>query len=120
MDAYGHVNNTVYFLYLQEARVDYLESLGYRIGAHDSTPVIVTADCTFLVPISYPGVVEVRMYLAEPGRSSVLSTYEIRRSDADAVCATGAAMIVWTDVASGRPVPIPAELRALFGTADDR
>ena len=114
MDAYGHVNNTAYFGYMQEVRVDYLESLGYRIGSQDSTPVIVTAACTFLLPITYPGVVEVRMYLGEPGRSSVLSTYEIRRTDADAVCATGEAKIVWIDVASGRPVPIPDDLRERF------
>jgi acyl-CoA thioester hydrolase len=114
MDAYGHVNNTVYFLYMQEARVDYLESLGYRIGDYDTTPVIITAACTFLIPIAYPGEVEVRLFLGEPGRSSILSSYEMRRGDSDALCATGEATIVWTEVASGRPVPIPENLRERF------
>ena len=30
MDAYGHVNNTVYFRYMEQARVEYLEQLGFR------------------------------------------------------------------------------------------
>jgi acyl-ACP thioesterase len=31
MDAYGHVNNTVYFRYMEQARVEYLEKLGFKV-----------------------------------------------------------------------------------------
>jgi hypothetical protein len=32
MDAYGHVNNTIYFRYMEQARVEFLERLGFRSG----------------------------------------------------------------------------------------
>ncbi len=112
MDAYGHVNNTVYFRYMEQVRVEYLENLGYRIVPQGTAPVIINAACTFLVPLSYPGVVDVRMYLGRPGRSSIPSRYELRLQGSETLHATGEAKIVWMDVESGKSVPIPDDLRA--------
>ena len=60
MDALGHVNNTVYFRYMEQVRVEYLEKLGFTVLPRGTAPVIINAACTFLVPLNYPGVVEVR------------------------------------------------------------
>jgi len=117
MDALGHVNNTVYFRYMEQARIDWLESLaaagiGYTRG---EGPVIVDASCTFREPLVYPGEVEVRMFLGAPGRTSVGSFYELLKDGR--IYADGAAKIVWIDLATGRPTPLPdaiaAPLRAI-------
>ena len=47
MDAYGHVNNTLYFRYMETARCDWLESVGLPPGEGDDGPVIVSAFCNF-------------------------------------------------------------------------
>ena len=112
MDAYQHVNNTVYFRFMEQARVEYLENLGFTIAAQATAPVIVNASCTFLVPLSYPGLVEVQMYLGAPGRSSVASSYEMRVQGDPTLCASGAATIVWIDMRSGKSAPIPDAVRA--------
>ena len=112
MDAYHHVNNTVYFRYMEQARVEYLERLGHTVVAQGTAPVIVNASATFHVPLTYPGIVEVRMYLGAPGRSSVPSSYEIRVHGDATLRASGDAMIVWVDVASGKSAPIPDAVRA--------
>jgi acyl-CoA thioester hydrolase len=112
MDAYCHVNNTVYFRYMEQVRVEYLESLGYAIVPIGTSPVIINSSCTFLVPLAYPGVVEVSMFLGAPGRSSIPSSYEMRLRGGDTVYAVGAAKIVWIDMASGKSVAIPEALRA--------
>src|SRR5947207_15169083 len=76
MDAMGHVNNTVYFRYMEQARVEWLESLRERVPHMDGLgSVIVNASCTFLLPLSHPGNVDVRMYVDQPGRSSIDSHY---------------------------------------------
>ena len=111
MDAYRHVNNTLYFRYMEQARVEYLESLGYSIEPKGRAPVIINASCTFLVPLAYPGTVEVLMFLGAPGRSSIPSSYEIRLQGDDTLYATGESKIVWMEVASGKSVPIPEDLR---------
>ncbi len=116
MDAMGHVNNTIYFRYLEQARIEWVYGLSPDGKAYvASGPVVVNASCTFLEPLVYPGDIEVRMYLGEPGRTSVGSFYEIWMNGRK--YAEGAAKIVWIDVTSGRSVPLPdavaAPLRAL-------
>lgn len=110
MDALGHVNNTVYFRFMEQARIEWVfaQAGSYQGG---SGPVIVNASCTFLVPLVYPGSVEVRMYLSAPGRSSVESHYELDCGGVRA--AEGAAKIVWIELASGRSVPLPARIAEL-------
>ena len=112
MDAYQHVNNTVYFRYMEQARVEYLEHLGHTVVAQGTAPVIVNASATFHLPLTYPGIVEVRMYLGAPGRSSVPSSYEIRVHGESTLRASGDARIVWIDVVSGKSSPIPDAVRA--------
>ena len=117
MDALGHVNNTVYFRYMEQARIEWLfaQARSHDAYAAGSGPVIVNASCTFEQPLVYPGDVEVRMYLGEPGRSSVGSHYEIFKDGRRH--AEGAARIVWIDLATGRPTALPeaiaGPLRAL-------
>ena len=112
MDALGHVNNTVYFRYMEQARIEWLyaQSRDADPYATGQGPVIVNASCTFREPLVYPGEVEVRMYLADPGRSSVGSYYEIRKGKT--LVAEGAAKIVWIDVATGRPTALPERIAA--------
>ncbi|MBA3998790.1 MAG: thioesterase [Candidatus Accumulibacter sp.] len=112
MDAYGHVNNTVFFRFMEQCRVEYLEKLGYKVAPQGTAPVIINASCTFLAQLNYPGTVEIAMYFGAPGRSSIPSSYEIRVQGDDTLYATGESKIVWMDVATGKSVPIPDELRA--------
>lgn len=114
MDAMNHVNNTVYFRYMEQARIEWLESLGYATGQHAGEgPVIVNASCTFLIPLTYPGRVEVRMYAGHPGRSSLPTHYELRLAGEDRLYAQGDAKMVWINPASGRSIPLPERMRKL-------
>ena len=112
MDAYGHVNNTVYFRYMEQARVEWIEALGVQVRPGGDGPVIINAGCTFLKPMNYPGTVEVRTYVDRPGRSSVQSHVDML-VDGE-LYAEGAAKIVWMNTQSGKSVPIPDAVRAVL------
>ena len=47
MDAMKHVNNTVYFRYLETVRIDYFQSIGCEPNPQGQGPVIVNAFCNF-------------------------------------------------------------------------
>ncbi|MFZ1624153.1 MAG: thioesterase family protein [Gammaproteobacteria bacterium] len=113
MDAYEHVNNTVYFRYMEQARVEWLEAAGYHCNARQEAPVIVHADCSYLLPLSYPGTVEVRLFAGHAGRSSLLTFYELRLQGDDRLYAEGSAKIVWINPVSGKSVNLPESLRQL-------
>lgn len=113
MDAYEHVNNTIYFRYAEQCRCEWMEQMGLRLSLGQSEgPVIVNASCTFLIPITYPNTVEVRMYASGIGRSSVVTDYEMRVVGEDRLYAEGSAKVVWIDIATGKSKPIPEALRA--------
>ena len=113
MDAYGHVNNTVYFRYFEQARVEWLEQCGGVVSIdHPVAPVIINASCTFLIQINYPATVVVRTYVGELGRSSLMTWYELSVDGDDRIHAVGAAKVVWMDPQTGKSVPLPDDIRA--------
>jgi acyl-CoA thioester hydrolase len=118
MDAMGHVNNTVYFRYMEQTRIEWFYAFAERLGAEPYAgqgPVIVNASCTFIEPLVYPGEVEVKMYVGEPGRSSFGSHYDIAMNGKK--YAEGAAKMVWIDRRSGRSMPLPELLRSSLQSA---
>ena len=112
MDAMGHVNNTLYFRYMEQVRVAWYEKLfGELSRSRDEGLVIVNASCNFLKALTYPGTVEVRMLFGTTTRSSVMSYYELRMNDT--MFADGAAKIVWIDIRRGKAKPLPDSIVAL-------
>jgi acyl-CoA thioester hydrolase len=113
MDAMGHVNNTVYFRYMEQARIGWFESLLPRGEAWNTVSiVIVNASCNFRKPINYPGTVEVKVFAGEPGGSSVETFYELALNDER--YADGAAKVVFVDAEKQKPLRIPDNIRKLL------
>jgi acyl-CoA thioester hydrolase len=112
LDSVGHVNNTVYFRYMEQARIDWFESLGYPVGPREDGPVIVNASCTFIKQLNYPGNVEVKTYIGAVGRSSMETWIEMRPSyDPGTLYAEGGAKIVWVNYAAGKSQALPYDIR---------
>ncbi len=116
MDAMGHINNTLYFRYMEVCRLDWIFGLG---AMHDLTgegPVIVNAFCNFLRQLEFPGDIRVTMSVANPGRSSFETYHTIERVDEPGVVyAEGGARTVWSDYSKRRSAPIPDWFRAHLG-----
>ena len=113
MDAMGHVNNTVYFRYMETIRLAWFDALGLQLSAEVPGPVIIYATCTFVRQFTYPGIVDARHYVGDFGRSSVDTWIELSRSEApDQICAHGSAKVVWADMKTERSAPIPDAVRA--------
>jgi acyl-CoA thioester hydrolase len=114
MDAMGHVNNTVYFRYMESARIQWFTEIGCEPDPSGEGPVIINARATFIRQLKYPGDIEVRTYVGQPGRSSFEMTHEIRRLDEpDVVTTEGGAKVVWVNFPNEKSVPMPDWLRAL-------
>lgn len=119
MDAMGHVNNTLYFRYMEQARVNWYQSMGLNENGKSLPPhcgpVVINTACTYLKGLVFPGDVEVKMFIAEPGRSSITTYYEMRPSyDRDTLYAEGQAKGCWIDMQKQKSIPLPQALRALL------
>ena len=115
MDAMGHVNNTLYFRYMEIVRIEWLHALGGAPDPKGQGPVIVNAFCNFLKQLEYPGDVLAKHYVANPGRTSFDAFITLERTDQPGVLyATGGATTVWIDFPQQKSVPLPDWLRAQF------
>ncbi len=113
MDGMNHVNNTVYFRYLEVARIDWALSIGCPPNPDGEGIVIVNAFCNFFKQLEYPGDVLVKMYVSDAGRSSFESWGTMERpEDPGVIYAAGGATTVWVDFRAQKSMPLPAWLRA--------
>ena len=109
MDAFGHVNNAMYFTYFEQVRIDWLGTLGagHRL-------VLATVGCTFREAVVYPATLRVRLYAGRVGRSSLDTWYEILDADDGRLYTVGHGTIVWYDHEAGHAIPIPPDVRAVL------
>ncbi|HEX9719091.1 MAG TPA: acyl-CoA thioesterase [Ramlibacter sp.] len=112
MDAMNHVNNTIYFRYLEIARIDWMSSIGCQPDPQGEGPVIVNAFCSFYKQLEYPGEVLLKMYVSDPGRSTFESWGTMERADDPGVIyAAGGATTVWVNFPAQKSAPLPDSMR---------
>ena len=118
-DAYGHVNNVVYYSWIDTAVNRFLLDHGLLdIAASPVVGIVAETGCRYLAPITYPDLVTVGIRVARLGRSSVRYAVGIFREAEDSASADGHFVHVYVDRAEMRPVAIPPPVReALEGIA---
>jgi acyl-CoA thioester hydrolase len=116
MDAMGHINNTLYFRYMEVVRLEWLFKTGVNMSPPGQGPVIINAFCNFLGQLQYPGDLRVTLFVANPGRSSFDTYHTIERLDQPGqIYAEGGARAVWTDYVAKKSMPMPDWFRQHLG-----
>jgi acyl-CoA thioester hydrolase len=117
MDAMGHVNNTVYFRYMEQLRISWFDAMGFGPDPQGQGPLIVNASCAFLRELRYPGTVLARQYVGAIGRSSVETFIDmLRTDDPGTLYAQGSAKVVWVDYPKKKSAPLPEHARRAIVT----
>ena len=112
MDAMGHLNNGVYFRYLETVRIDWMYKIDCVPAPQGVGPIIVNAFCNFHQQIVYPGDVLIKMYTSDPARTTFESWATMERTDAPGViCAAGGATTIWVDFQKQKAVEMPQWMR---------
>ncbi len=116
MDAMGHVNNTIYFRYMEIGRLQWMMEAGVPANPQGEGPVIVNAFCNFIKQLEFPGEVLLNTYVGDVGRSS-FDTYHVlaRADDPNTVYANGGATVVWVNLPLQKSAPLPSHLLELLG-----
>ena len=111
-DAFGHVNNTVYFRWFESARIKYLE----RIDLSEQTagtlgPILAAVSCNYRRQVKYPDHVVIGARITRIGRSSLAMAYSVWSEAQQAIVADGDSTIVAFDYALNKSQAVPSELR---------
>src|SRR5690606_38978505 len=112
LDAFGHVNNSTYLTWLEEARLAWLAQVdGEWHGAH-AMPVLAAAHVNYRRQLGWPGNVLVQLECTRVGTTSITIAHRIvDAADRERPDADGDVVVVWIDPASGKPVALPDAIR---------
>jgi acyl-CoA thioester hydrolase len=114
-DAYGHVNNVVYFSFFDTVVNTYLIGSGaLDIQQGDLIGLVVDVGCQYLSPLTYPETVTAGLRVAHVGRSSVRYEIALFAEGSDTAAAQGHFVHVYVDRKSRRPVELPTALRQVL------
>ena len=112
-DAYGHVNNTVYYEWFDSAVNAWMVEQGLLdIANGDPIALVVETRCTYAAPLEFPQTVEIGLAIAELGQSSIRYRIGIFAEEREGAAAEGEFVHVVVDRASRRPVEIPSDWRS--------
>lgn len=112
MDAFGHVNNTVFFRYFETARIAYFEAIGYTalMEAEGFGPIVSRTECHFRRPLKFPDTVTVGARVSEVTGDRFVMEYAIESDAHGALAATGSALVVSYDYNESGKCPLPATI----------
>ncbi|MFN3944847.1 MAG: acyl-CoA thioesterase [Allosphingosinicella sp.] len=114
-DAYGHVNNTVYYGWFDTAVNAWLIEAGLLdIAAGDPIGLVVETGCRYAASLAYPEPVDIGMAVARIGTSSVTYRLGVFAAGSGDAAAEGHFTHVYVGRESRRPVPLPEEWRRAF------
>jgi len=116
MDAYGHVNNAVFFTYFEGGRITYFERLGIkdRSESNPVAPALASATINFRQQLHFPAELEVGIRVTKIGRSSFGFEHVLVRAGTEEIVADGTSVIVYVDYRVGKSTPIPDSLCELI------
>ena len=114
-DAFGHVNNVVYYEWIDTAVNMFLIERGIlELGASEIVGVVAETNLRYLREIAYPDPITVGVRVEKLGKSSVRYVSAVFRADEDEASAEGFFVHVYVDKKSMKPTPSPAAQRAAF------
>lgn len=112
LDAFNHVNNSNYLTYLEEARLQWLQHVRDWFS-EDAMPVLAASELQYRRPIEWPASLHIELRCIRLGNSSMTIAHRIvAADDPDRLYCDGHVVMVWMNPATGKPVPLPATIRA--------
>jgi acyl-CoA thioester hydrolase len=106
-DAYGHVNNVIYYSWFDTAVNSVLVNAGLLdIAVGPTIGLVVESGCRYLRPLAFPEPVEVGVRIGHIGRTSIRWELAVFGAGVAEPAATGFFVHVYVDRATRRPEPL--------------
>lgn len=114
LDAFNHVNNSKYLIYLEEARLQWMLGIpGLGIDDHVA-PVVAASQLNYRRPITWPSQLVIELFVERLGNTSVTIGHRIvDANQADVLYCDGNVVMVWIDRDSGQAAALPRDVRRL-------
>lgn len=121
MDAYGHVNNIVFFRYFETARIAYFQETVVTPGRWNQEKVgriLAQTSCRFRAPLRYPDTVHVGARISQLGADRFVMEYRVVSEELEKVAAEGDALVVAFDYTNNHKTELTAEERGAIAALE--
>ncbi|MFO7566176.1 MAG: thioesterase family protein [Enhygromyxa sp.] len=121
LDAFGHVNHTVFLRWFENVRIAWFERVGIAASMRaqrEIGPIVARIECDYRAPVEFPDTIWASARCEELGRSSLRLCNQIWSERRAGIVAEGAVVVVILDYAAQRSVAIPAAVRAAILALD--
>ncbi|GAA5193201.1 thioesterase family protein [Ferrimonas gelatinilytica] len=114
MDALGHVNNTVYYRYFENIRIDFFQRLDMfeLMEEQQLAPVLSESQCRFRRPVFFPDTLLLGTRISTLADDRLTMEYGIFSHSQQALVTQGRATVVCINTETNRPTPLPPMLKA--------
>lgn len=109
MDALGHVNNVMYYRYIESARIHYMDQI--RMMQQSFSTVVASNQCKYMRPVFYPDTLKIGVRVEEIRNSAFRMHYLLWSEQQQAVVASAEAIIVCVNSESMQKMPLPESIR---------
>ena len=112
MDAFQHVNNTVFFRYFEDARWEFFNRFGvseYK-AKHNVGPILAATNCDFKMALTFPDRIHIGARYTIPSPKKISMEYVLYSEEHDDIAAEGEGLLVYYDYGQGRSCEIPSEI----------
>ncbi len=122
MDAYGHVNNTVYLRYFEDVRMAYFDAIG--VSEHKQQlnvgPIMANVNCNFRLPLRYPDKIQIATRGVLLSAKKLNMEFVVYSEGSDWVVADGEGLVLFYDYSLGKSCAIPEPIVSAMDRLEGR
>jgi len=116
MDAFQHVNNTVYFKYFENVRIKFMEDAGMlaAMEQHNMGPILAKIEANFKIPVTYSDTIRTYLAVKSIGNSSFVVEHLVWSEKYQEIACTGEGVVVMLDYTNQTTVKLSDEIKAIL------
>ena len=109
MDAFQHINNTVYFRYFEDIRMAFFDKIGVNDHMRENKvgPILARTECNFRLPLIYPDKIDIGTNVEVLSPRKFNMTYTVFSEKHQGIAAEGSGLIVFYDYHQNTVCNIP-------------
>src|SRR3989338_1484489 len=112
MDSYGHVNNTIYLKFFEDARLNFMSAIGFTGKSDHESVILAETFCKYIKPLFYPDTLTVKIRTASLAQNAwTMEGIVCADSLGGDIAAYGTAKLVFYDYLRGQKIDVPPRVK---------
>lgn len=116
MDAFQHVNNTIYFKHFEHGRIAYFDRIktDHTMKTSGVGPILASTSCRFRIPLTYPDQVSIGTKVISIEEDRFTMAHRVVSHKHRKIAVEGDGVVVAFDYRTNKKTSLPDELKRMI------